>query len=63
MFILLVQKVNQLMIMQSIVSSLTGAIGGILLGFLSDMYGIWNVMIPVAGGVALTLFTMCAVSV
>jgi len=44
-----------------IVSSLTGIIGGIVLGFISDMYGIWNVMIPVAGGLALTLFTMCAV--
>jgi MFS family permease len=39
----------------------TGIIGGILLGFLSDMYGIWNVQIPVTGGLALTLFTMCAV--
>jgi len=44
-----------------IVSSLTGLIGGVLLGFLSDSYGIWNVMVPVSGGVALTLFTMCAV--
>jgi len=44
-----------------IVSSLTGVIGGVLLGFISDIYGIWNVMIPVSGGVALTLFTMCAV--
>jgi len=44
-----------------IVSSLTGVIGGIVLGQLSDMYGIWNLMIPVSGGMALTLFTMCAV--
>jgi len=44
-----------------IVLSLTGGIGGILLGFLSDLYGIWNVNIPVTGGLALTLFTMCAV--
>jgi len=44
-----------------IISSLTGVIGGVLLGFMSDMYGIWNIMIPVSGGVALTLFTMCAV--
>jgi len=44
-----------------IVSSLTGLMGGVFLGFISDMYGIWNVMIPVSGGLALTLFTMCAV--
>jgi len=44
-----------------IVSSLTGIIGGVLLGFISDSYGVWNVMIPVSGGVTLTLFTMCAV--
>jgi len=44
-----------------IVLSLTGIIGGFFLGFSSDLYGIWNVMIPVAGGLALTLFTMCAV--
>jgi MFS family permease len=44
-----------------IVLSITGIIGGIFLGFVSDLYGIWNVMIPVAGGLALTLFTMCAV--
>jgi len=45
----------------SIISSFTGVIGGVLLGFISDLYGIWNVMIPVSGGVALTMFTMCAV--
>jgi len=44
-----------------IVLSLTGLIGGILLGFVSDLYGIWNIMIPVAGGLALTLFTMCTI--
>jgi len=44
-----------------IVLNLTGIIGGIYLGFASDLYGIWNVMIPVAAGVTLTLFTMCAV--
>jgi len=44
-----------------IVSSLTGVIGGVVLGFVSDLYGIWNVMIPVSGGVTLTLFTMCAI--
>lgn len=49
--------------MQGIVLNLTGIIGGIYLGFASDLYGIWNVMIPVAAGVTLTLFTMCAVSV
>jgi MFS family permease len=45
----------------SIVLSLTGIIGGILFGFVSDLYGIWNIMIPVSGGLALTLFTMCAI--
>jgi len=44
-----------------IVLSITGGIGGILLGFLSDTYGIWNMMIPLSGGVAITLFAMCAV--
>jgi MFS family permease len=44
-----------------VVLSFTGGIGGILLGFISDKYGIWNIMIPVSGGLALTLFTMCAV--
>lgn len=44
-----------------IVTSITGMMGGVLLGFISDKYGIWNLMIPVSGGVALTLFTMCAV--
>lgn len=48
---------------QGIVLSLTGAIGGILLGFLSDRFGIWNMMIPVSGGLAITLFSMGAVSV
>ena len=48
---------------QGIVLSITGVIGGILLGFLSDTYGIWNMMIPVSGGMAITLFTMCGVSV
>ena len=41
----------------------SGVIGGILLGFLSDTYGIWNMMIPVSGGMAITLFTMYGVSV
>jgi len=45
-----------------VVSSLTGCIGGISLGFISDLYGIWNVMIPVGSGVTLTLFTMCTVN-
>lgn len=49
--------------LQGIVLSFTGSIGGVLLGFLSDKYGIWNTMIPVGGGLALTLFAMCAVSV
>jgi MFS family permease len=44
-----------------IVLNLTGIIGGICLGFMSDLYGIWNIMIPAAGGMALMLFTMCAV--
>ncbi|KAF8816465.1 MFS general substrate transporter [Phlegmacium glaucopus] len=44
-----------------IVLSFTGGIAGILLGFLSDRYGIWNTMIPVSGGLALTLFTMCTI--
>jgi len=44
-----------------IVASLTGVIGGVVLGFVSDLYGIWNVMIPVSGGVTLTLFTMGAI--
>jgi len=44
-----------------IILSLTGGIGGVLLGFMSDIYGIWNIMIPVSGGLAFTLFTMCAV--
>jgi len=44
-----------------IVLNLAGGIGGVLLGFLSDKCGIWNIMIPVSGGLALTLFTTCAV--
>jgi len=45
-----------------IIFNLTGLIGGVLLGFVSDVYGIWNVMIPVSGGVSLTLFTMCTIN-
>ena len=62
MFYFVAQKVNQ-HVMQGIVLSLTGIIGGIFLGFISDLYGIWNVMIPVAAGLDLTLFTMCTVLV
>ncbi|KAJ3505755.1 hypothetical protein NLJ89_g7252 [Agrocybe chaxingu] len=40
-----------------------GIIGRAGLGFASDIVGVWNLLIPVSGGVALMLFTTCAMYV
>ncbi|KAF8154569.1 major facilitator superfamily domain-containing protein [Crassisporium funariophilum] len=44
-----------------VVLSFTGIIGRASLGFASDMFGVWNVLMPVSGGLALTMFTVIGV--